>query len=250
MWSTAILLFALAVTPALTIFRWPALIDVRRMIGVTALVYTIAHIIVYFALRLWNFSFIANEMMTRLTLIVATLSTIGLIALGSTSLDAAIRRMGAKNWQWLHNTVYVVTVLAILHALLSRGSFPEQYVMSGAFLWLMVWRVMNRHRLGADPWALAVLAVGISLFAAALEAWCAWLKRGYEISWTLGNNFNLDLGVAPAWQLIVPGLLIALAAAVVRHAPRLRARHLEARTQPIPSVALEATADQTASAAR
>jgi hypothetical protein len=122
--------------------------------------------------------------------------------------------------------------------------------MSGAFLWLMVWRVMNRYRLGADPWALAVLAVGISSFAAALEAWCAWLKRGYEISWTLGNNFNLDLGVAPAWQLIVPGLLIALAAAVVQQAPRLRPARLAARTQQIPAVALEATADQTASAAR
>ena len=260
-WSTAILLFALAVTPALTIFRWPALIDVRRMIGVTALVYTIAHIIVYFALRLWNFSFIANEMMTRLTLIVATLSTIGLIALGSTSLDAAIRRMGAKNWQWLHNTVYVVTVLAILHALLSRGSFPEQYVMSGAFLWLMVWRVMNRHRLGADPWALAVLAVGISLFAAALEAWCAWLKRGYEISWTLGNNFNLDLGVAPAWQLIVPGLLIALAAAVRQQVARMSEATSGVSSPKDPHVAalmratgavrsVSASADQTASAAR
>ena len=249
-WSTAILLFALAVTPAQTIFRWPALIDVRRMIGVTALVYTIAHIIVYFALRLWNFAFIANEMMTRLTLIVATLSTIGLIALGSTSLDAAIRRMGARNWQWLHNTVYVVTVLAILHALLSRGSFPEQYVMSGAFLWLMVWRVMNRYRLGADPWALAFLAVGISLFAAAFEAWCTWLKRGYEISWTLANNFNLDLGVAPAWQLIGPGLAIALVAVAGQKAPRLRTGRLAASTQPIPSVALDATADQTASAAR
>jgi sulfoxide reductase heme-binding subunit YedZ len=249
-WSTAILLVALAVTPALTIFRWPALIDVRRMIGVTALVYTIAHIIIYFALRLWNFSFIANEMITRLTMIVATLSTIGLIALGSTSLDAAIRRMGARNWQWLHNTVYVVTVLAILHALLSRGSFPEQYVMSGVFLWLLIWRVMNRYRLGADPWALGFLAVGISLFAAALEAWCAWLKRGYEISWTLANNFNLDLGVAPVWQLIVPGLAIALAAAAVRQAPRLRAGRRAATTQPIPAVALEARADQTASAAR
>src|SRR5947209_4375195 len=37
-WATVILLMALAVTPAVTIFRWPALIDVRRMIGVTALV--------------------------------------------------------------------------------------------------------------------------------------------------------------------------------------------------------------------
>jgi DMSO/TMAO reductase YedYZ heme-binding membrane subunit len=44
------LLMALAVTPAATIFRWPALVDVRR-IGVTALVYTIAHVVIYFAFR-------------------------------------------------------------------------------------------------------------------------------------------------------------------------------------------------------
>src|SRR5580704_11994891 len=54
-WATAILLLAIAVTPAITILRWPALIDVRRMIGVTALAYTIAHLFIYFALRMWNF---------------------------------------------------------------------------------------------------------------------------------------------------------------------------------------------------
>src|SRR6202171_1167406 len=46
-WATVILLMALAVTPAATILRWPALIDVRRMVGVTALVYTIAHMVIY-----------------------------------------------------------------------------------------------------------------------------------------------------------------------------------------------------------
>src|SRR4029077_12626821 len=50
-WATVILLMALAVTPAATILRWPALIDVRRMIGVTALVYTLAHVVIYFAFR-------------------------------------------------------------------------------------------------------------------------------------------------------------------------------------------------------
>jgi sulfoxide reductase heme-binding subunit YedZ len=220
-WSTAILLLAMAVTPAITILRWPALIDVRRMIGVTALVYTIAHLFIYFALRLWNFAFIMNEMATRPTLIAATLSTIGLIALGATSLDAAIRYMGAKGWQRLHNAVYLTTVLAILHALLSRGSFPEQYVISAAFIWLMAWRVLNRYGRGADARALAILGVGMSLFAAGLEAWCAWLKRGYELSWTLGNNFNLDLGVSPAWQVIVPGLAIALVAAVRQQVARM-----------------------------
>src|SRR3984893_6230263 len=58
-WATAVLLMALAVTPAATILRWPALIDVRRMVGVTALVYTIAHMVIYFALRNWDFALIA-----------------------------------------------------------------------------------------------------------------------------------------------------------------------------------------------
>src|SRR5215469_4134372 len=110
-WATAFLLVALTVTPAVTILRWRQLIVVRRMIGVTGLTYTMAHIIIYFALRFWNFAFIANEIVTRLSLIVATVSTIGLIALGITSVDGAVRRMGPRGWQQLHNAIYVVTAL-------------------------------------------------------------------------------------------------------------------------------------------
>src|SRR5436309_3174696 len=94
-WATALLLLALAVAPAVTIFRWRSLILVRRMIGVTALVYTFAHIVIYFALRFWDFAHIAHKMVTRLSLIVASISTLGLIALGATSFDAAVARMGA-----------------------------------------------------------------------------------------------------------------------------------------------------------
>ena len=212
-WATAILLLALAVTPAIRIFQWQALIDVRRMVGVTALVYTVAHIIIYFGLRLWNWSFIANEMITRLTLIVATLATFGLLALTITSLDDAIRRMGAKGWQRLHNTVYLTTALTLAHVLLSRGTFPEQYLMTGAFVWLMVWRVLDRYRLGADPRALLLLGIGSSIFAVVLELVLAWTKRGYSPAETFANNFSLDFGVPPVWQLLTAGLLVALACA-------------------------------------
>src|SRR5215472_15614677 len=50
-WATALLLLALAITPAVTIFGWGRLVIVRRMIGVSALAYTVAHIFIYFALR-------------------------------------------------------------------------------------------------------------------------------------------------------------------------------------------------------
>jgi methionine sulfoxide reductase heme-binding subunit len=229
-WATAILLMALAVTPALTILRWPALIDARRMIGVTALAYTLAHLVIYFALRSWNFGFIVNEMATRLSMIVATLSTIGLIVLGATSLDAAIQRMGAKGWQRLHNTNYVISGLAVLHVVLARGTYAEQYMLAGVFFWLMVWRVLARHGLGADAKALMVLTAAACVFTALLEAGLVWGRRGYELSWTLGNNFSLaslDVGVPPAWQVLALGLPFVLAAAGLGPHPifpRLRRR--------------------------
>jgi sulfoxide reductase heme-binding subunit YedZ len=215
-WATAVLLMALAVTPALTVLRWPALIDARRMIGVAALAYTIAHMIIYFGLRSWRFGFIANEMATRLTLIVASLSTIGLIVLGATSLDDAIRYMGARNWQRLHNANYLITGLAVLHVVLARGTYTEQYLLSGIFAWLMAWRVLERYRLGTDARALMALAVAACLVTALLEAGCYWAVRGYEPSGTLLNNFNpalFEITVPAAWQVLAFGLLFAFAAA-------------------------------------
>ena len=179
-WATVILLMALAVTPALTILRWPALVDVRRMIGVTALVYTFAHMVFYFALRSWNFATIANETVTRATLIVATLSTIGLIALAATSLDAAIRRLGAKNWQRLHSTNYAITALAILHVVLARGTY------AGAVPARRNVHLAHGLEGAGPPWAgcrrkaLALLAVASCLCTALLEAGFLWARRGYE----------------------------------------------------------------------
>ena len=230
-WATVILLMALAVTPAATIFRWPALIDVRRMIGVTALVYTIAHMVIYFAFRRWDVAIIANDMTTRLTLVVATLSTIGLIVLGVTSVDAAVRYMGAKNWQRLHTANYVISALAILHVVLARGTYAEQYVLTAIFFWLMVWRVLARYRLGANAKALAMLAVASCLVAAFLEAGFLWGRRGFDVWETLGYNFSLailDVAYPPAWQVLAFGLLVALGAAG-REALRLKAPSLAAR---------------------
>ena len=219
-WATAILLCALAVTPAMTIFRWRHVTVVRRMIGVTALVYSIAHMFIYFALRFWDFASIANEMVTRVSLIVATIATLGLIPLGITSLDSAVRRMGAEGWARLHNTVYVLTFLALVHYLLSPGVYSSQYLMSGMFLWLMAWRWLNKRGQGTDPKALAILAIVTSLFTAVLEAFWEQVYQDFEWDWVLGNNFNLTFGVSPAWENLILGLLIALIAAV-RHTPRL-----------------------------
>jgi sulfoxide reductase heme-binding subunit YedZ len=230
-WATVVLLMALAVTPMIVVFRWPALVDVRRMIGVMALIYTLAHIILFFGLRSWNFERIGIETVTRLTLFVATLSTIGLIVLGATSLDAAIRRMGAKGWQRLHNTNYIISALALLHVVLARGTYAEQYLLCGLFVWLMLWRVLDRYKLGSDAKALLALAVICCLFTAFLEAGFMWGRRGYDVMGTLRINFMFapaEIGVQPPWQVLAFGLVFAFGA-MARAALRVRTASLAAR---------------------
>jgi methionine sulfoxide reductase heme-binding subunit len=114
--------------------------------------------------------------------------------------------MGAKGWQRLHNAVYVFAALALIHYLLSPDIYPEQYLLSGMFFWLVVWRVLNHRGHGTDVRALAMLAVASGLFTALLEGGWIWAYHGYAASGTLGHNFTLDLGISPAWQILALGV--------------------------------------------
>jgi len=101
-------------------------------------------------------------------------------------------------------------------------------MLTGIFVWLMVWRVLARYGLGTNVKALATLAVASCLFTAFLEAGFLWARRGFDVLGTLGYNFTLailDVGYPPAWQVLAFGLLIALGAAG-REAFRLKAPSL------------------------
>jgi methionine sulfoxide reductase heme-binding subunit len=221
-WATVVLLAALMVTPAAVILRWPALTDTRRMIGVAALAYTVVHLVMYFSFRSFDFAFIAGDML-RLSMVVAVLAAIGLIVLGATSVDAAVGYLGRQNWQRLHTANYAISGLAIVHVVLARGTYAEQYMLTGVFFWLMAWRVLTRHQRGADVRMLFVLAVASCVFTASLEAGFLWGRRGFDVVKTLGYNFSLamlDFYYPPAWQVLAFGLFVTLAAvghkAVVR----------------------------------
>jgi sulfoxide reductase heme-binding subunit YedZ len=213
-WATALLLLALAITPAVTILRWGRLVIVRRMIGVAALAYTVAHIFIYFALRFWNFASIAYEMVTRLSLILASVATAGLIILGATSFDAAVRRMELHRWRRLHNAVYVLTGLALVHYLLSPDVYAEQYLLSGLFFWLMGWRLLKRHGRATNAKALAALAVASYFFTMLLEAAWLWVYQGYGPLQTLAGNFTFVEDLSPAWKVLILGFVVAIIGAI------------------------------------
>ena len=114
-WALIFLMTSLAMTPLRRIARFNLLVDVRRMIGVGAFVYAATHISLYVADQMFDLWKVASEIALRLYLTIGFTALLGLTALAVTSTDGMVRRLGGKRWQRLHNVIYVIGLLALIH---------------------------------------------------------------------------------------------------------------------------------------
>ena len=213
-WAMWLLLLSLAVTPARHILRWPELIAVRRMIGLAGLGYTLFHVVIYFSLDRTSWATISADL-KRLTIIIAIASTLALLALAVTSFDAAIRGLGSRNWNRIHNLTYPAIGLAMLHSDMgpeSLGGTP--FVITGLYFWAMGWRGLNRYGRGTNAVWLVGLALASTALSFAFEA--TWIRyyRGFTEFGTADELWNVGLGLAATWQVLVVTLSAAALAAV------------------------------------
>ena len=149
LWAIRFLLIALAVTPFRAVFDWGKLLLVRRMLGLTALAYAIAHFSLYIVQQNGHLLFVASEIVHRFYLTIGFVTLLGLIALGVTSTNAAIRRMGAW-WKRLHRLAYPLGAIALLHYFIqSKANVSEPVFVAGLYVWLMLWRACPRP--GSGP---------------------------------------------------------------------------------------------------
>jgi sulfoxide reductase heme-binding subunit YedZ len=67
-----------------------------------------------------------------------------LTLLAATSLNRAVRWMGSKRWQRLHQSVYAIAALSLLHFFWMRAgknNFTEVWVYAAVIAVLLGWRV-------------------------------------------------------------------------------------------------------------
>ncbi len=220
-WAIRFLLLSLLVSPLRRIGNWPKLILVRRMLGLTALFYLLLHFVLYNLDQKWNIGKVASEIWLRIYLTIGFAAMIGMIALGATSFDKAIRKLGAARWNALHMLTYPIAILGLLHfAMQTKLDATEALIMSGFFLLLMFYRLMQRFGLPTSALTLSALAVIGCIATAATEA--AWYasSRGIDPFAILPANFqfDLDLGTRPSWWALAAGFVLA-AIYLGRHLP-------------------------------
>src|SRR5687768_6723919 len=218
-WAIRLLFVALAVTPLRQSLGLPRLIQLRRMIGVAAFCYALAHF-VFFALdKSLQIGVVAREIVLRYYLTIGFAGLLILLTLAATSTDGMIRRLGGKRWTALHRLVYGAGALAVVHFFIqSKADVTEPFVMGGLFLWLMLWRILSRYGLlprGVRAvLALILLAVISAIATAGAEALYYHLKSGIDMLRVLAANWSLGVRIRPSWIVGAAGLAVVLGAAL------------------------------------
>ncbi len=154
-WALRFLCLALAVTPLRVVGGVPALARWRRSLGVTVWVYALLHALAYAWLdQGWDLAEVLGDVWKRPFILVGTVALLILTALAATSFHRAVRWLGAKRWQRLHQAVYGVAVLSVLHFWWMRAGkndFTEVWLYATVVTGLLAWRVWHRWRSPRPP---------------------------------------------------------------------------------------------------
>lgn len=136
------LLGSLLVTPLARYARQPLLIRTRRLLGLWCFAWASLHLVSYVMLELGvnNLGLLGQELISRPYLTLGGISWLILLAMALTSTQAMMRKLG-RNWQRLHNFVYLVAILAPIHYLWSvKVLSPQPVLYAVAALALLAWR--------------------------------------------------------------------------------------------------------------
>ncbi len=232
LWTIRFLLITLAVTPARSAFNWAQILLVRRMLGVTTLAYGLLHFSLYAAMEGFQPLHIAAEIVSRYYLTIGFTALLGLTALGITSTNGWMRRLG-KNWKRLHRLAYGIAALGLLHYFMqTKANVSEAAFTAGLFVWLMLWRTVAAGWQQRAPTLLA-LALGASVLTAVIEAGWYGIATRVPASRVFDANFQIGYGLRPSAWVALATLAVGAASLAwlrIRPPPRRRVPPVRLRT--------------------
>jgi sulfoxide reductase heme-binding subunit YedZ len=144
-WTLRFLCLTLAITPLRQFLGWPELARFRRMLGLLTYFYVLLHLLCYSWLDMgFDWADTVRDITKRPFIWLGFGAFVLLTLLAATSLNRAVRWLGSKRWQRLHQSVYVVAALSLLHFFWMRAgknNFTEVWVYAAVIAVLLGWRV-------------------------------------------------------------------------------------------------------------
>ena len=149
-WTLRFLCLTLAVTPLRQITGWVAMARWRRMLGLYAFFYGLLHFLCYAWLDMgFDAADIVRDIPKRPFVLVGTLALLLMLPLAATSFNRAVKALGAARWRRLHQLVFAIVLLGLLHFFWMRSAknnFGEVAVYAAVIALLLGWRLWKLLR--------------------------------------------------------------------------------------------------------
>jgi sulfoxide reductase heme-binding subunit YedZ len=226
-WTLIFLGVTLAIAPFRRVARFGNLVDVRRIIGVGTFCYAAAHLSLFIADQQFNVAKVVHEITHRVYLVIGFAAWLGLAALAITSTDRMQRRLGPLRWRRLHQLIYGIALLALIHYFQqTKADVTVPVFAASLFGWLILYRVLawwqDTNELSPlSLLALAFVVATLTFFGEAIGIAIAFHVSPMRV---LETAFDFDIGIRPGWEVLGAGLLV-VAVDIVRGWQDTRLRH-------------------------
>jgi sulfoxide reductase heme-binding subunit YedZ len=210
-WALVFLGVTLAVTPFRRITRYGSLIDVRRMLGVGAFCYIAVHLSPFVTDQQFDLGKVVHEISHRVYLIIGATAWLGLATLAATSTDGMVRRLGGQRWRRLHQAVYAIALLALIHYFQqTKADVTVPIFAASLFSWLLGYRLLAWWQDTAELSTLSLLTLCVTVSVLTFIGEAIGIGIAFHVSplLVLGMAFDFDAGIRPGWQLLAAGLLM------------------------------------------
>jgi len=143
-WTLRFLLIVLAISPLRKITGQAWLMGYRRMLGLYVFFYACLHLLTYIWFdQFFDWDEILTDIIKRPFITAGMLAFVLLIPLAITSTNNWMRRLG-KRWKKLHQLVYGIGVLGILHYLwLVKADLREPLIYAAILILLLLYRLKD-----------------------------------------------------------------------------------------------------------
>src|SRR5512134_1933389 len=147
--AITLLVLSLACTPLNSLFGWRELLKRRRALGLYAFLYATLHVIIFVDIDYGlAWSLIIQNIIEKQYIIFGAITFLLLVPLAFTSFDIWKKRLG-KNWKRLHQIVYLIAPIAVLHYALGKkgdffalqGEIIRPLIYAGIVILLLVMRI-------------------------------------------------------------------------------------------------------------
>lgn len=141
-WGLRLLLITLCVTPVQLIFKWAAVVKLRRMLGLFAFFYVTMHLAIWVVLdQGLDPGDAISAIFEKKFITVGIIAWFGLLLLAVTSNRYSVRKLG-RRWKKLHSWVYLLALLGVVHFIwqVRANELLEPSMYLGTLVVLLLWR--------------------------------------------------------------------------------------------------------------